>query len=64
MNKMKNEIKYSQIYSEVLESIGADMADSLYYCPKRVIIRMWEKLPNNNYGWSLTDDDLEIIYDL
>ena len=63
MNKIKNQIKYSEIYAEVLASIGDDLASSFCYVPKKVVVRMWEKLPNNNYGWSLTDDDLEIIYD-
>ena len=61
---MKNQIKYSQIYSEVLKSLGDDLSTSIIYVPKKVIVRMWEKMPNNNYGWSLTDDDIEIIYDL
>ena len=64
MNKIKNQIKYSEIYAEVLASLGGDMGSSFIYVPKKVVVRMWEKLPNNNCGWSLTDDDIEIIYDL
>jgi len=64
MNKIKNQIKYSEIYAEVLATLGGDIASSFIYVPKQVVVRMWEKLPNNNYGWSLTDDDVEIIYDL
>ena len=64
MNKMRNQIKYSQIYADVLATLGGDLASSFCYVPKKVVVRMWEKLPNNNYGWSLTDDDIEIIYDL
>ena len=60
---MRNQIKYSQIYADVLATIGDDMASSFCYVPKRVVVRMWEKILNNNYI-SLTDHDIEIIYDL
>ena len=58
---MKNQIKYSQIYAEVLKDLGEDLNDSIWYVPKKVIVRMWKKLPNTNYGRSY--DDLEIVYD-
>jgi len=61
---MKNQIKYSEIYSEVLKELGDDLTTSICYVPKKIIVRMWEKMPKNNYGWSLTDDDIEIVYDL
>ena len=59
---MKNQIKYSQIYAEVLTSLGEDLNDSIWYVPKKVIVRMWKKLPNTNYGSKY--EDVEIIYDL
>ena len=59
---MKNQIKYSQIYAEVLKGLGEDLNDSIWYVPKKVIVRMWKKLPNTNYGSKY--EDVEIIYDL
>ncbi len=66
---MKNQIKYSQIYAEVLEGLGEDLTDSIWYVPKKVIVRMWMKLPKSNYlnsiiGKPYVKEDLEIIYDL
>ena len=41
---MRDQIKYSQIYSEVLKELGGDMSSSICYVPKKIIVRMWEKL--------------------
>ena len=59
---MRNQIKYSQIYSEVLKELGEDMSSSICYVPKKVVVRMWVKLPNTM--WVGRTDALEIIYDM
>jgi len=61
---MRKQIKYSQIYADVLETLGDDLASSFFYVPKKVVVRMWKKMPSNNYGWFREDDDIEIVYDL
>jgi len=62
MNNMRKQIKYSQIYADVLETLGGDLASSFFYVPKKVVVRMWVKLPNPM--WVGRTDDLEIIYDM
>ena len=57
-----NQIKYSQIYSEVLKELGEDMSSSICYVPKKVIVRMWEKIYPDVVGQQ--HGKLEIIYDL
>ena len=37
---MRNQIKYSQIYAEVLKGLGEDLNDSIQYVPKKVIVRI------------------------
>ena len=66
---MRNQIKYSQIYGEVLKELGDDMSTSFCYVPKKVVVRMWMKLPKSNYLNSIIrkpyiKEDLEIIYDM
>ena len=55
---MRNQIKYSQIYSEVLKGLGEDMSSSICYVPKKVVVRMWEKLEG------FDSSKLQIVYDL
>ena len=55
---MKNQIKYSEIYSEVLKELGDDLSTSICYAPKKIIVRMWEKLEGCD------SSKLQIIYDL
>ena len=55
---MKNQIKYSQIYADVLATLGGDIASSFIYVPKKVVVRMWEKLEG------FDSSKVQIIYDL
>ena len=59
---MKDQIKYSEIYSDVLATLGGDIASSFIYVPKKVVVRMWEKIYPDVVGQQ--HSKLEIIYDL
>jgi len=59
MNNMRKQIKYSQIYADVLATLGGDLASSFCYVPKKVVVRMWEKIYPDVVG-----QQQEIIYDL
>ena len=56
---MRKQIKYSQIYADVLETLGGDLASSFFYVPKKVVVRMWEKIYPDVVG-----QQQEIIYDM
>lgn len=56
---MRKQIKYSQIYADVLATLGGDLASSFCYVPKKVVVRMWEKIYPDVVG-----QQQEIIYDL